>query len=214
MPFNRFLFFSVALAASIGNGQAVAQVNQQYAACTHSIATNPEAAYKKARAWYGTSKTLAAQHCMALALYEMKDFNGASNALETILRGMTPSQGQLWLSMKLQTSKAHYAAGNFGAAKKHLDDSIYWATDRAVDEEIVPFLLQRAKVFIKQAQHLKAVQDYDHAISIAPSVQSHLLRAKLLISMGKHAQAQEDIDAILESDPGNIAAKNLLKNIR
>lgn len=188
---------------------AAPPLSEQYASCTQSISKDPEGTYKRARVWYTQTKSLASQHCMALSLYELKDFEGAAKALEMMLQGMTPSQGRLWLNMKAQAAKAHYASGNHTAAAKHLSDGIYWATNKEMDGDIVPLLLQRAKIYGFHNENLKAVQDLDHAMSITPSAQVQLQRAKLLIKMDKHGQALEDINAVLQAEPNNKVAQSM-----
>lgn len=203
------IFFLLFLAVPVAS-HAAPSASEQYASCTKNVTSDPEGTYKRARAWYGHSKSLASQHCMALALYEMKDYAGAANALETMLKGMTPSQAGLWIDMKSQTAKAHIASGNHTAADKHLTDAIYWASNNGKDTEIVPLLLQRAKMYDFHNENLRAVQDLDHAMSIRPSSQIQLLRAQLFIKMGKKSEAREDINAILAAEPGNKQAQALL----
>jgi tetratricopeptide (TPR) repeat protein len=209
MPSRFPLFVMLLLFSAPAPAMAAPSVNEQYASCTKTIASDPEGTFKRARAWYGQSKTLASQHCMALALYEMKDYEGAANALETMLQGMTPSQGQLWMNMKLQTAKAHYASGNHTAADKHLSDALHWASNKEKDDDMVPLLLQRAKMYDLHNENLKAVQDLDHAMSIRPSTQIRMLRAQLLAKMGKKSEAILDVDAILKEEPKNKEAAAL-----
>lgn len=182
---------------------ATASLNEQYNACTRTATTDPDGTYKRARAWYGKDKSLAAQHCMALALYNLKDYANAARTLEDILTNLKPAESALWLNMKSQAAKAQAAANNSNAAINHLNDGLYWAADREMDDTLVPLLLQRAALYDKQGKELLAVQDYDHAMSIRPSAQTRLARAQLFLKMGKTTQAIEDIDVVLKAEPTN-----------
>lgn len=208
------LILSALLLAMPAVSHAAPSSNQQYNNCTQTLSNDPEGTFKRARAWYSHSKSLASQHCMALALYEMKDYEGAANALDTMLKGMTPSQGRLWMSMKLQAAKAHFASGNHTAADTHLSDAIFWASNKSMDEEMVPLLLQRAKIYDFHNKDLRAVQDLDHAMSIRPSSKIRLLRAQLLIKMGKKAEARDDIASVLAAEPTHQQAQALLGFIK
>lgn len=197
------------LYASSATAQSAPSLDEQYRACTASVQTDPEGTYKRARAWYGQSRSLASQHCMALALYGMKDYAGAANAIDTMLKGMNSGQGKIWMSMKHQAAKAHYASGNHTAADTHLSDALYWAMDKDRDADMVPLLLLRARIYSEHNQNLKAVQDFDHALAIRPDNAVLLQRAQLLHKMGMNTQALADADAILRSEPDNRAAQEL-----
>lgn len=189
---------------------ANSSVNERYSACTNSVAVNPDAAYKTARAWYGQSQSVASQHCMALALFELKNYSEAAAILEDILTKVSPGQSSLWLRMKAQAAKTQQAAGNEDAVQKHLDDALMWAASRDMDKDMLPLLSQRAKLYSNRSQHLKAVQDLDHAYAIEPSNAILLERARIFLRIDKKQPAREDIEFVLKSDPKNQEALSLL----
>jgi hypothetical protein len=189
--------------------QSTPSLNEQYTQCTQTVTSDPAGTYKRARAWYGQSQSLASQHCMALALYNLADYAGAARALESILQGLKPAEGSLWINMKSQAARAQAAAGNATAALTHLQDALYWAADKQMDDAMLPLLLQRAALYDSRNEDLLAIQDYDHAMSIRPATATRLQRARLLLKMGKTAQAVEDIDIVLQSEPANKEAQSL-----
>lgn len=192
------------LLALCGGSHAASPDSAQYAECTKNLADDPEGTYKRARAWYGQSKSIAAQHCMALAHYQLKEYPQAAAMLDAVLSGITPAHGRLWLAAKSQAASAHIAAGDADAAQKHLNEALRWAMDKEMDADMVPLLAQRAGILARQGQHLQAVQDLDHALSIEPDAHAvRLQRAKLLLKMGKKAEAREDVEAVLAKEPGN-----------
>lgn len=206
--------FLLAFALCSGT-HAASTENEQYAECTENLASDPEGAYKRARAWYGQSKSVAAQHCMAMAHYQLQEYAQAAALLDQVLLGITPSQGKLWLFAKGQAASAHLAAGKTVNAKKHLDEALRWATDKGMDADMVPLLTQRAALFDLQGQQLQAVQDFDHALSIRPNAHAiRLQRAKLLLKMGKKVEAREDVQAVLAKEPQNREALAMQANLQ
>jgi predicted Zn-dependent protease len=207
-------FFTILLLVLCTGTHAATPETEQYTECTKTISTDPKGAYKRARAWYGQSKSVAAQHCMAMAHYELQEYEQAAFMLDQVLLGITPNQRQLWLFAKGQAASAYLAAGKADISQKHLDEALRWAADQGMDSEMVPLLAQRAALLARQGQQLKAVQDFDHALSIQPDAHAiRLQRAKLLLEMGKKAEAREDVQTVLTKEPENEEAKLLMAQL-
>ena len=214
---SAFLSLFIALPTAWAKTNAVPYTQdtaQQYESCTQLVRQQPEQTFKKARAWYQETKALAAQHCMALALYEMRDFLGAAHELENILHSVTPSQGRLWLSMKSQTAKAYQNAGRFANADQHLGQALRWASDNGLDDDMVPLLVQRGRIYALHNEHLRAIHDLDHALSIDEKNDLVLLeRARVFIKMGDTDSALKDIKSVLANDPLHEEASILLGKV-
>lgn len=200
------LFTALAFPAVAGG---VPPLNRQYAQCTGLVRSAPQEAYKFARAWYGRSQHIAAEHCMAMALFELREYTTAAESFERILIRMTPGQGAMWLGMKAQAAKAHSAAGNDNAALSHLEQALHWTAQRDMDMEMAPLLAQRAEIHERQNRHLQAVQDLDHALAIRPTTATRLQRARLMLKSGHPTEALDDLDTVLKSEPQNREALNL-----
>lgn len=189
---------------------AQSDANARYNECTRSVSVDAEAAYKTARAWYGQTRAMSAQHCMALALFELKNYKEAATTLDDIVSRVPASQGALWLNMKAQAAKAHLSAGDTAAAKNHLDEGLLWAVDKNLDVEAVPLLIQRAALYEQEGKHLMAVQDLDHALEIVPSNPVLLQRANIYLKLGMKDAARKDAEFVLKQEPRNEAALTLL----
>lgn len=201
---------AIVMASAPSPAFAQQEKNAQYAACTRSVATQPEEAYKQARAWYGKSQSLASQHCMALALFALKNYSEAAVALDSILARVPASQEAVWLNMKIQAARAHFAAGNVKAAEAHADEALLWAVDKDVEKETVPLLALRAQLYAKRGENLRAVQDLDHALEIASAPELLLQRAELFLKMDMAQPARQDIEQVLAQDAQNKKALSLL----
>lgn len=204
--------FIIAAFLAISAFPAFAQenTNAQYTACTQRVAVDAEDAYKRARAWYGQSGNMASQHCMALALFELKNYAEAATTLDGILKRLSPAQGKLWLNMKAQAARAHIAAGHYDEADTHVAEALLWAVDKNMDTETVPLLLHRAKIAETRGEYLKAVQDLDHALEITPQTSTRLQRARMFLKLGMKASARKDVEAVIAQEPKNEEALNLL----
>lgn len=204
-------FTLLGMAPAYATEEPAPSVASRYADCTQMSHTQPEEAFKTAQKWFKESHSVAAEHCMALSLFEMRDYRGAANELERILEIITPSQGKLWLNMKLQTAKSYMLAENYVPAEKHLTEALRWASDQGnLDAEMSPLLIQRSRIYALHNEHLRAVNDLDHALAIAPSADVLLERARVFIKLRKIDSALDDIKAVLKAEPMNDDASKLL----
>lgn len=205
-----FCLAAPAIAADVAQPPYEQSVTEQYNACIQLARTQPETTFKTARAWYQETKAIAAQHCMALSLFQMQDYRGAANELSAILKSITPAQGRLWLDMKSQAARAFLLAGSYEVAESHLNEALHWASDEGLDQDMVPLLIQRSRIYALHNENLRAIHDLDHAFSIRADKAVLLERARTFLKMGKFNSAKEDIDAVLKQEPLNEEASILL----
>lgn len=199
-----------AFSAGVAPQQSLAD---QYKSCTQLAALKPKETLDRAQKWYAESGQLAAQHCMALAQFELQDFENAAITLDNILMSVDQKQGTLWFSMKKQAAKAHLQSGNAAAAERHLADSLRYANDKGMDREMVPLLLDRAIIYAEKGEHLRAIQDLDHALTLQNTAPVVLERAKVYLKMGDTKLAEQDIRAVLKADPLNEQASKMLGDL-
>lgn len=209
--------FVVISAVSLASGAFAAAPQQtlteQYKSCTQLSALKPKETLERAQKWYAESGQLAAQHCMALAQFELQDYDGAANSLESILTSVDQTQGALWFSMKKQAVRAYLNSGNGQPAERHLTDALRFASDKGMDKEMVPLLIDRATIFAARSEHLRAIQDLDHALTLQNTAPVVLERAKVYLKMGDTKLAEQDIRAVLKADPLNEQASRMLGDL-
>lgn len=200
--------------AALAKDEFKQNLGDEYAACTGLVKTDAEQAYKKARAWMDETGAMAAQHCKALALFEMGDYAGSARELDAILKSVTPGQRRLWLNMKIQAAKAHMYAQNFIGGETHLTEALRWASEQqGMEADMVPMLIQRARIYALHNEHLRAINDLDHALSIKNDKDVLLERARTFVKMGKPDSALDDVKAVLKEDPLNEQASSMLSKI-
>lgn len=205
------LISTPALAASDVAGKDYQQsLSDLYKSCTQMAVTQPKETLIRAQKWYEESKQLAAQHCIALAQFELKDYQGAGETLDNILLSLDKTQGNLWYSMKKQAAKAHLFSGNSELAERHLTDALRYASDHNLDKDMVPLLIDRARLYGAKNEHLRAIQDLDHALSLNNSAPVVLERARIYLKMGNIEAAERDIRSVLKVDALNEEASQML----
>lgn len=207
------LVFAAALplyaSAALATAQPGLSLQEMYKACTTMAATQPQETRARAEKWYAESKQPAALHCLALAQFELKDYTGAAASLDQLLTTLT-AQNELWLNMKKQAVMAHRQAQNGEGADRHLSDILRYLSDQGRDNEMVPLLLDRARIYAARGENLRAVQDLDHALSIQPAIPIVLERARVYLNMGDFKTAETDIRRVLKSDALNEEASKML----
>ncbi|MBM3617996.1 MAG: hypothetical protein FJX23_05555 [Alphaproteobacteria bacterium] len=209
-----FVAFSTISIASSAYASAPQQsLAEQYKSCTQLSALKPKETLERAQKWYAESGQLAAQHCMALAQFELQDYDGAASSLETILMSVDQTQGALWFSMKKQAARAYLNSGNGQPAERHLTDALRFASDKGMNSEMVPLLIDRANLYAAKNEHLRAIQDLDHALTLQNTAPVVLERAKVYLKMGDTKLAEQDIRAVLKADPLNEQASRMLGDL-
>lgn len=206
-----FIGNSIAFAASPPAPEQT--LGEKYKSCTQLVALKPKETLERAQKWFAESGQLAAQHCMALAQFEMQDYEGAAMTLDTILLSVDQKQGALWFSMKKQAAKSHMNSGNGEAAEKHLADALRYANDNNLEKEMVPLLIDRAHIYAARGEHLRAIQDLDHALTLQNTSPVVLERAKVYLKMGDTQLAEQDIRNVLKADPLNEPASKMLGDL-
>lgn len=204
---------ALALYLSTAAQPAAAQAlstQEMYKACTDMATSKPQEAAARARKWYEESKQSAALHCLALAQFELKDYTGAAASLEAVLASLSKTQNNLWLSITKQAATAQRNAQNGEAAERHLSEALRYISNTGHDREMIPLLLDRARIYTARNENLRAIQDLDHALSIQPAIQIMLERARVYLNMADFETAETDIRKVLKADPLNEEASKLL----
>lgn len=213
----RFVVLSCLAAPAFATSASAPDANQslseQYKSCTQMAAIKPAETLVRAQKWFEESGQMAAKHCIALAQFEAKDYAAAAQTLDSILLGIKENQGNLWFSMKKQAAKANLYSGNGAGAERHLTDALRYANDHNMPNDMVPMLIDRAQIYAKRDEHLRAIQDMDNALALNNSSAVRLERAKIYLKMGDIKAAENDIRTVLKAEPLNEEASKMLGDL-
>ena len=168
---------------------------QQYTHCINLARTVPDEGWHEALAWSSLGGGEPAQHCAAVAMIGMRQFEEGARKLEALadaseespkLRaGMLAQAGQAWLLAKVP-------------------DEAFRVQSKALI--LVPgapdLLVDRAQSLAEDKNYQGAIQDLDAAIKAAPlRSDAYIFRATAKRHLEDRAGARADIDMALQIDP-------------
>ncbi len=191
-----------------------------YEACATLATTDAAAALKKAEDLARTDNTIGSAHCRAMALYGLRRYQEAGEALDKIRDALPEGEEVLRSYVTRQAARAWVEAGQHEKARRSLSVQIARLAPRAHDQprtgrQVSELLLDRAGIYMKQGQTTDAVQDLDHALSLRPNGEDLLLaRAELLLAIGDKALAQEDLQRILRMNPRQPQALAKMRSLK
>ncbi len=203
---------SLLLVASSANAQYFEEraAARKYQECIALVSEDSSAALTVSREWYLKGGGVAAQHCEALALFEMRRYNDAAGIFELAASKLMQSQGQESFAERNKDVLAlqlNYLAGVAWRTAGELDKS-YNALSASLNE------LQNKpayayEVYIERGQVQFALEDFDsarddftNALDIdAEKIDAFLYRAQVFRKLDEHLKARLDLNAALAISP-------------
>lgn len=168
--------------------------------CVAFARAHPKEGLEKAKLWHDQGGGVAAAHCIAMALYAMKDYRGAATHFEelaTAMLGMPNAQraqaldeaGQSWLMID-----------ESARAKAAFDAAI------ALNGDDPDLLIDRAEAYAGLKRYWDAIDDLNRAIELAPKRgDAYIYRGSAYRYVGALDLAMEDVERGL-----SLAADNVL----
>lgn len=188
-----------------------------YKECTNLATTNPVAAQAKAEEWLKIDDSIGAHHCMAMAFYGQRHFAEAANELSIVRTKIPPSDLDLRTYVARQGAKAWLDGGRPDAAvtllAQQINDMSLQEGDNATEAKLTAeLLLDRARVNVTYGKLTEAVQDLDHAVSLAPTNEDVLLeRASAFRQLNDVPLAKQDLQSVMKLNPKNARATEMLQ---
>ena len=205
----------VALTATASHAQTN-MTSPAYKECSQLAASDPSHAMVKAEEWLRVEASIPAQHCRAMALFGLRRYAEAGEAL-TATRDAIPASNialrsyvthqavQAWIN----ANRADAAIAVLGA---QINDMNTVRSDNASAAKLSANLMQeRARINLTYGKTREALRDLDHAVSLTP-VDAELLlaRATAFEQMGDVGLARADAKAVLIIQPSHPKAKAFL----
>lgn len=190
-----------------------------YQECTQLANSNPTQALEKADTWLKTDTGIAAQHCRAMALYGLRRFPEAADALTTIRESQGAENISLRSYLARQIARAWMNAGRNDQAlsvlNTQMSDLDIARGDNVLSAKLsAEVLLDRARLSIAAGQTDSAMHDLDRAVSLTPINEDVLMeRAGLFEKLGDRALARNDVAIVLKLNPSAADAKTLMQRL-
>lgn len=213
------VFATSLLAATSAFAQSTITQSPAYQECTALASTNPAQALAKADAWLKIDTGIAAQHCRAMALYGLRRFPEAADALNAVRTAVTPENIALRSYLARQTARAYMNANQTDQALAILSTQIndiggVKGDNAAAAKLTSDLLLDRARLNITYGKLDEATKDLDHAVSLTPINEDVLVeRAGVFEKLGDKPLAQADSETVLKINANNAGAKELLQRL-
>ncbi len=217
---KRILMISTAiLLASTASAEMNFIQSPAYKECTELATSNPTAALAKAEEWLKIDNSIPAQHCRAMALYGLRRYAEAGEALSNV-RTAIPNE-----NLSMRTYVTHQAVRAWTSANRadaalatltaQISDMGSVKGDNATAAKLTAeLLLDRARLNTTYGKLTDAVQDLDRAVSLTPLNEEILFeRATVFQQLGDLPLSRADTQYVLTLDPNNAKARALLREL-
>lgn len=166
--------------------------------CVAQAETDPEAALARARQWSNSGGGFDADHCAAMALFDLNHYAEAAAAFEKLAHGMGSSGLADQAAIYDQAGQAWLLANRPRAAKADLDAALRLTPN---DPDL---LIDRAEMLAAARDYWGAVDDLNRASDIAPNkADIYAYRAAAYRALEALPLARQDIDRNLKLAPNN-----------
>ena len=217
---KRFLLITTCLlSATASYAQSAPAPSPAYSECTALATSNPPAALEKAESWLKIDGSIAAQHCRAMALYGLRRFDQAGEALSKVRDTISRENISMRSYIARQTAQAWINANQTDRALTLLSAQIdemgnYRGDNATVAKLTADLLLDRGKLNANYGKMDDAAKDLDQAVSLTPLSETVLIeRAMLFEKMGDKSLARSDAENVLKLNPKHAQARDLLARL-
>ena len=172
-------------AASPAAAQWAGGPSARHERCIAQVHQNPKDGLERAQLWRIEGGGWAADHCIAVAYYELKDFHRAAERFEQLAAEMTDAPAAQRAGALDQAGQSWLAADEPARAKPDFDAAL------ALQGNDPDLLIDRAEALAAEQQYQPAISDLDRAIALAPN------RADAWIYRGSAWRALRQLDRAL-----------------
>jgi len=174
-------------------------IRQRYEQCLSLANLNPTEALRSATEWSKAKGGAPAEHCLAMALTELKRYPEAAARLDAL--GRAPDMGNLRASVFDQAGNAWMLAGDGARATASFSAAL------ALSANDADLYADLARAQAMQKDWKSAEADLNAALEIQPRRADFLiLRASALAAQGKLREARDDADSALKLKPNSAEA--------
>ena len=177
--------------------------------CIAQVHDNPKEGLERAQLWRIEGGGWAADHCIAIAYYELKDFRRAAERFEQLAAEMKDAPAAQRAGALDQAGQSWLAADEPARAKPDFDAAL------ALQGNDPDLLIDRAEALAAQRQYQPAIKDLDRAIEIAPGrADAWIYRGSAYRSLTQLDRALDDVEHGLKLQPGSALGLLERGNIR
>jgi tetratricopeptide (TPR) repeat protein len=166
--------------------------------CVAFVRNNPKVGLDRARLWKEQGGGFAADHCIAMALFQLKDYTAAATLFESLATAMLGMPADQRAQALDQAGLAWLDAHEPARAKAAFDGAM------ALHGEDPDLLIDRAQALADLKQYWDAIDDLNRAIELAPKrADAYFYRGTAYRYVDARDLAAEDIDRGLALAPNS-----------
>jgi tetratricopeptide (TPR) repeat protein len=187
------VFFGTVLAASaLAATNAAPDPNVEHDRCVELARNDPQAGLDRAKQWSKQGGGFAADHCAAMALFDLKRYRDAADAFDKLAKAMVTEAPADRARVYDQAGQAWLVGEDPVRAKADFDAAINLAR---TDPD---FLIDRAEALAATKQYWNAIDDLNRASDLAPQ------QADIYVYRAAAYRAVEAFDLALEDAEHNL----------
>jgi tetratricopeptide (TPR) repeat protein len=180
-----------------------------YERCMKLARQNPGEARSLAQSWHERGGAHPADHCAAVALIGLKQYQEAAIRLEALAQAMTTAPAGLRAEVLDQAGQAWGLAGDAVRAYAAAGAAV------ALEPNDLDLLIDRAQAAASAGYYDKAVADLDHVLKADPSrVDALIYRASANRALDRLDPALADVEKAIARAPNSVPALLERGNIR
>jgi tetratricopeptide (TPR) repeat protein len=174
-------------------GEDVATLHDR---CVAFVRSNPKVGLERAKLWKDQGGGFAADHCIAMALFQLKDYVAAAKLFETLATAMLGMPVDQRTQALDQAGLAWLDAHEPERARAAFDGAL------ALHGEDPDLLIDRAQALADLKRYWDAIDDLNRAIELAPKrADAYIYRGTAYRYVDARDLAAEDIDRGLALAP-------------
>lgn len=213
MPLRAFpsaALILLACAASVF-AQTDAEDARRYRECMALVEKNPDGAFDNALSWQGLGGGEAAEHCLAAALFGLKQYREAARRLE-ILALHSKERDAIRVGMLAHAARAWLLADDPGRSYDVLTAAI------KLNPGDPDLLVDRAEARAAMKQYREAVDDLTEAVRLDPThADAYVFRATAHRFLDDPARAEADAERALKiapEHPEGLLERGILRRLK
>ncbi|HEX4111553.1 MAG TPA: hypothetical protein VH020_03380 [Stellaceae bacterium] len=166
--------------------------------CVGEAETDPEAALARAKQWSNSGGGFDADHCAAMALFDMKHYAESARTFERLAQGMVKAAPADQARIYDQGGQAWLVDNRPLSAKTDFDAALRLTPN---DPDL---LIDRAEALASAKQYWNAIDDLNRASDLAPNkAEIYAYRAAAYRALDVPSLASQDIEQNLKLAPNN-----------
>jgi len=183
-------------AAAQRMGEDMATIHDR---CVSFVRTNPKLGLERAQLWKTEGGGFAADHCIAMAMFQLKDYIGAAKLFETLATAMLGMPADQRAQALDQAGLAWLDAHQPERAKAAFDGAL------ALHGEDADLLIDRAQALADLKRYWDAIDDLNRALDLAPKrADAYFYRGTAYRLVDARDLAAEDIERGLALAPDSM----------